>query len=111
MNKHKHHNFHARTSEKLKLNIWSSLLGSFRGSLCYIWDFLDSCLVLQMDISDAGIRHAVAFNTLNIRHLVDLSPNTVSVAKEFRYCVIAVVVGFATTSIVRSVLERRRRSD
>ena len=65
----------------------------------------------QMEISDAGICHAVAFNTLNIRHLVDLSPATVSVAKEIRYCVIAVVVGFATTSIVKSVLNYLRRPD
>lgn len=67
-------------------------------------------LLLQMEFSD-GIRHAVAFNTLNIRHLVDLSPSTVSFAKEVRYCVIAVVIGFATTSIVKSVLNYRRRRD
>jgi hypothetical protein len=64
-----------------------------------------------MEISDAGIRHAVAFNTLNIRHLVDISPNTVLFAKEIRYCVIVVVVGVATTSIVKSVLSYRRTPD
>jgi hypothetical protein len=62
-----------------------------------------------MDVSDAGFRHVVAFNTLSIRHLVDLSPATISVAREIRYCVIAVVVGLATTSIVRSVLDYRTR--
>lgn len=61
-----------------------------------------------MDISDAQIRHAIAFNALNVRHLIDISPNTVSFAKEIRYCVIAIVLGFATTSIVKSVLQYRR---
>jgi hypothetical protein len=68
------------------------------------------CFLLQMEFSD-GIRHAVAFNTLNIRHLVDLSPNTILFAKEIRYCVIAIVLGFATTSVVKSVLNYRRRLD
>lgn len=62
-----------------------------------------------MEISDAGIRHAVVFNTLNIRHLVDFSPSTLSLAKEIRNCVIVVVLGFATTNIVNSVLNYRRR--
>jgi hypothetical protein len=74
----------------------------------YFWT---AVCILQMDISDAGIRHAVAFNTLNVRHFVDLSPSTVSVAKEIRYCVIAIVIGFATTSIVKSVLNYRKRPD
>jgi hypothetical protein len=63
-----------------------------------------------MEFSD-GVRHAVAFNTLNIRHLVDLSPSTLLFAKEIRYCVIAIVLGFATTSFVKSVLNCRRRPD
>lgn len=64
-----------------------------------------------MEVSDAGIRHAVAFNTLNIRHLVELTPASISLAREIRYCVIAVVVGFAATSIVKSVLNYRRRPE
>ena len=61
-----------------------------------------------MDISDVGVRHAVAFNTLNIRHSVDISPSTVSVAKELRYCVVVIVAGLCTASIVKSVLEYKR---
>jgi len=68
-------------------------------------------LVSPMEISDAGIRHVVAFNTLNIRHLVDASSTTLSIAREIRYCVIVLVLGFATTSIVKSVLTYRRRPD
>ena len=79
--------------------------------LCLAELILLLLLLRPMEISDAGIRHAVAFNTLNIRHLVDLSPAILSLAKEVRYCVIAVVIGFATTSIVKSVLNYRRRTD
>ena len=59
-----------------------------------------------MDLqSDIAVRHAVAFTTLNIRHSLDISPSTLSFAKELRYCVIVIVVGFTATSIVRSVLD------
>jgi hypothetical protein len=82
-------------------------------SVVFFWPIilLATDLLLQMEISDAGIRHAVAFNTLNIRHLVDASPATLSIAREIRYCVIVLVLGFATTSIVKSVLSCRRRPD
>lgn len=61
-----------------------------------------------MDFSDVGVRHAVAFTSLNIKHSVEFSPSTVSVAKEVRYCVVAVVVGLTAASIVKSVLDYRR---
>ena len=58
-----------------------------------------------MDFADGvAVRHAVAFTTLNIRHSVELSSSTVSVAKEIRYCIIAIVVGFSAVSIVKSAL-------
>lgn len=62
-----------------------------------------------MDFSDVGVRHAVAFTELKIKHSVDISPSTVSFAKELRYCVIVIVVGLTTASIVRSVLDYKRR--
>jgi hypothetical protein len=106
------HNFHAHTSINLKSKVGAVFLASSGVAALYLLlHFWASCLVLLMEISDAGIRHAVAFNTLNIRHLIDLSPTTVSFAKEIRYCVIAVVIGFATTSVVKSVLNYRRRPD
>lgn len=63
-----------------------------------------------MDLSDIGVRHAVSFAPLNIRHSVDISPTAVSIAREVRYCVIAVVVGFATVSIVKALVTRSMRS-
>ena len=62
-----------------------------------------------MDMSDAAIRHAVAFNSLNIKHYVEVSPQAISIAKEFRICVIAIVLGLTSASIVKSVLQYRRR--
>lgn len=61
-----------------------------------------------MDLSDVGVRHAVAFNTLNIRHSLELSPSTVSIAKELRYCVVVIVAGLCTASVVKSVLEYKK---
>ena len=58
-----------------------------------------------MDFVDgAAVRHAVAFTTLNIRHSIELSPSTASIAKEVRYCIITIVVAFSVVSIVKSVL-------
>ena len=56
-----------------------------------------------MEVSEAAIRHAVSFSPLHIHHSVHVSPSTVSLIKEFRYCVIAVVLGFVATSIVKGV--------
>ncbi len=57
-----------------------------------------------MDLSDVGVRHAVAFTTLNIIHSVDISPSAVSIAREIRISIIAIVVGLTAASIVKSVL-------
>ena len=64
-----------------------------------------------MDLSDVGVRHAIAFSTLNIRHSIELSPSAVSIARELRCCVIAVVVGLAVTSITKTVLTFRKFSE
>ncbi len=55
-----------------------------------------------------AIRHEVAVKAINVRHLIDVSPATLSIAREVRYCVIAIVVGWASASIIRSVLSSRR---
>jgi hypothetical protein len=67
---------------------------------------------LAMDLSDVGIRHAVSFVPLNIKHSIDISPTAVSIAKEVRHCVIAIVLGFAAVSVVKSLLahEHSKRS-
>lgn len=58
-----------------------------------------------MDLSD--IRHAVAFTTLNVQHSVELSPSTVSIAREVRISIIAIVAGLTVASVVKSVLSKK----
>ena len=58
-----------------------------------------------MDLSDVAVRHAVTFGSLDIRHSIELSPSFVSVAREARFCLVAVVIGFAAVSIVKTVLD------
>ena len=60
-----------------------------------------------MDISDVGVRHAVAFTGLKITHSIELSPSTIQIAKEIRYCVIAAVLGFTAVSITRTILSSK----
>ncbi|PWY79732.1 hypothetical protein BO70DRAFT_397207 [Aspergillus heteromorphus CBS 117.55] len=57
--------------------------------------------------SDVGVRHAVVLSNLEIRHLVDFSPATASIAREIRLCVIAIVVGWTTSRVVSALLNRR----
>ena len=64
-----------------------------------------------MDVSDMGVRHAVAFSNLNIKHTFELSPSTVSIAREIRISVIAIVIGIATVSILNSVLSLGRPAE
>lgn len=64
-----------------------------------------------MDFSDVGVRHAVAFNPLTVHHSLDISPSALSIAKEVRYCVLAIVAGLCTASIVKSVLEYKKSAD
>lgn len=61
-----------------------------------------------MDLSDVAVRHAIAFSTLNIKHSIDLSPSAVSIAREIRISVVAIVLGLTAASIVRSVLTSRK---
>ena len=61
-----------------------------------------------MDLSDVGVRHAVAFSTLTIKHSIELSPAAISVAREVRISIIAVVVGVAAVRIVDSILSARK---
>lgn len=64
-----------------------------------------------MELSDVGVRHAIAFSTLNIRHTLDISPSTVSVAKEIRISIIAIVLGLTAASIIKSVLASRKPAE
>lgn len=62
-----------------------------------------------MDISDVAVRHVVAISPVHIQHsfAVEISSSTLSIARELRICIIAVVVGWTTASVVRSVLVNR----
>lgn len=68
----------------------------------------DSLELLKMDLSDVGVRHAVAFTNLNIRHSVDVSASSVAVAREIRISIIAIVLGLTAATIVKSVLASKR---
>lgn len=62
-----------------------------------------------MDMSDFSARHTVGVNSFTVSHFIDFSPTALSVAKEVRICIIAIVLGFTTTGIVRNVLEYRKK--
>ena len=64
-----------------------------------------------MDLSDVAVRHAVGFTTLNVNHSLNISPSTLSFAREVRYCVIAIVAGATIASVIRSVLIYRRSTE
>lgn len=70
--------------------------------------FEDATLENTMDLSDIGVRHYVAFTNLNIKHSIELSPSTVSVVRELRYCLIAIVVGLVVTRVAESLLYPRK---
>lgn len=61
-----------------------------------------------MDLTDIGVRHSVTFTNLNIKHSIELSPSAISVARELRYCLIAIVVGLVVTRVTESVLSSRK---
>ena len=61
-----------------------------------------------MEFSDVAVRHAIAFSTFEVKHSIDLSPSAVSIAREIRISVVAIVLGLTAASIVRSVLTSRK---
>lgn len=70
--------------------------------------FEDATLENTMDLSDIGVQHSVAFTNLNIKHSFELSPSAVSVVRELRYCLIAIVVGLVVTRVTESILSSRK---
>ncbi|KAK4863814.1 hypothetical protein LT330_010420 [Penicillium expansum] len=59
-----------------------------------------------MDFTDVGIRHTI-LNSVQLHHFIDISPSAAVIAKEARLCVIAIVVGWVTTSVVSSICNRK----
>jgi len=62
-----------------------------------------------MDVGFESIKHEVAWKTLNIRHLVEVSPNTVSLAREVRITIIAVALCITGVQLVRLWSDRSSR--
>lgn len=58
-----------------------------------------------------AIKHDVAWKTLNIRHLIDVSPATVDIAREIRYSIIAITIGITSVQLIRLWSDRSRRPD
>lgn len=63
-----------------------------------------------MDFTDVGIRHTI-LNSVQLHHFFDCSPSTAVVAKEARFCVIAVVVGWITTRVISGLFDLNKRQN
>jgi hypothetical protein len=61
-------------------------------------------LIVSFGLMDGfeGFKHHVVLQNLNVRHLVEPAPVTLELAREIRYCVIAICVTWATVSIFRT---------
>ena len=63
-----------------------------------------------MDSGEVAVKHTVAIaNELHL--VVHVNPSVITLAKELRYCVIVIVAGWTTASIVKSFLLSRRTID
>ena len=61
-----------------------------------------------MDVSEIGVKHVVAFTNLNVRHSFEVSPSTVSLAREIRIGLVAVVIGLTVATIAKTALSSRK---
>lgn len=61
--------------------------------------------------SDVAVRHAIAVSQVHVSHSLDISPSAVSIAREIKICIIAVVVGLTTASIIKSAFLYKRSSE
>jgi len=57
-----------------------------------------------------SIKHEIVWKTLNIRHLIEISPATVSLAKEIRYSIIAIALCVTSIQLIRSWSTRSNES-
>jgi len=62
-----------------------------------------------MDFGIEAIKHEVAWKTLNIRHLVEVSPNTVNLAREVRITIVAVALCITGVQLARLWSDRNQR--
>lgn len=61
-----------------------------------------------MDLSD--VRHAVVFSPLEVRHSIHVSSSVVSITRELRYCVLAIVIGYTVVTVAKTVLLSQKSS-
>lgn len=61
-----------------------------------------------MDVGFESIKHEVAWKTLNVRHLIEVSPNTVAIAREVRITIIAVALCISGVQLTRLWLSRSK---
>ena len=59
-----------------------------------------------MDLGFESIKHEIAWKTLNVRHLIDISPSAVSIAKEIRITIIAVALCVSSVQLARLFISR-----
>lgn len=62
-----------------------------------------------MDVGFESIKHEVAWKTLNVRHLIELSPNAAAVAKEIRISIIAIALCITGVQLARLWSDRSQR--
>lgn len=58
-----------------------------------------------------AIKHDIAWKTLNVRHLIEVSPATVDIAREIRYSIIAITLCITSVQLIRSWFQRSRGPD
>lgn len=61
-----------------------------------------------MDVGFEAIKHEVAWKSLNVRHLIEVSPDTVLLAREIRITVIAVALCVSGVQLARLWVDRSR---
>lgn len=65
----------------------------------------------DVSLSELGVKHVVSFASLNVRHSFDFSPSFVSVVREIRLGVVAIVCGVTVVTFLRTVLSSRKRPE
>lgn len=63
-----------------------------------------------MDVGFEAIKHEVAWKSLNVRHLIEVSPDTVSLAREVRITIIAVALCISGVQLARLWVDRSQKS-
>ena len=63
-----------------------------------------------MDVGFEAIKHEVAWKSLNVRHLIEVSPDTVTLAREIRIAVITVALCISGVQLARLWVNRSQEN-